>query len=599
MKVKKRTGWFYGMVRVCLVGVVVMLLAACSTAEPDVTPTAFATATVPLSTVAPTASSATATAMPEVTALPSATPSPLSAPEGELRPGESVAGVVPEGGASVWQFVAVAGDTISMTVRPIEEGLDVVVNVLREDGESILPTGPLDESFDEEQLAGLVIPADGTYYVWVEDFLGSGGAYELAFGTAEGNWLIPGSVVVGSLPAGGSQEYAFSVTNETDISFFVAPTAELDGVIEVLDRNGLVVASVDEAFAGELDVLAFAPPAGGQFLVRVRGANGEGGGYTLGMGSPTGALVSATGSLVAGGQEEYAFSVPAGAVVLVYAQPDPALDVSLGLYDPAGTRVVTEDTNYGGEADWFVYTTVAAGEHVLRVTSFGETVGNFTVTVLGNGGEVVDPPEALGEPPEATDEAGFVLTAGAFFTVSLGVDEVVRLPFSVPAGERVIFYGLPSEANDSVLAIHDGSDARLVSTDDGFTGEGEVLVFTAPSEGEYVLLVQEFEGRAGVQQIGWVPAGSAYLVETGAIEDGVDAYVVTAPAGGLLVALIIPDPTFDVVLQIDNRTTDVGITGEPEVITFAVTDEGDFPITVSGFSGSTGAYELIVLLIEP
>lgn len=585
-------GFFRTIFVFCLLG---LLLIACSTADPEPTPTAFPTATEPIATLAPTAEAVATVAEPTATSLPSATPSPLSSPEGELRPGDKVSGVVSDGSASVWQFSAVAGDTISMTIRPADSGLDVVVNVLNAEGTSILPSGPVDTSFGVEQLTGLVIPSDGVYFVWLEDFLGAGGEYDLAFGSAEGNWLVPGTVVIDALPAGESHDYPFSVLNETDLTFFVVPFEELDAIIEIVDRNGLVVASSDVGFAGELDLLAFSPPAGGQFVARVRGVNGEAGRYRFGLSTPSTALVSATGSLEAGGLTEYSFSVPAGAELIVYAQPDPALDVSLGLYDPAGQRVVAEDTNYEGVADYFTHTTVAAGEHTLRLTSFGETVGNFTVTVLGSSERLPEPPEETEPDPEDTAPT---LTRGSFLTVALESDETARLSFEAEAEERIIVYGLPSDEADVVLAIHDASDTRLASTDDGFTGEGEVLVFVAPAGGTYELLVQEFGGRDSVHGVGWVDVANAYLIETGSIEDTPDDYVVTAPAGSQIIALILPDPTFDIILQVDNRTTDVGITGEPEIITFVVTDSGDYPIQISGFSGSTGTYELIVLIVE-
>ena len=162
-----------------LLTVVGIALAACGGEEPTPEPTETAVLPTTLPTNPPTT-----VPLPTETAVFSFTPEPTGdAPvEGRINYNETVDGQVKSNGRSQWTFKAKDGDYIYITVTPAD-GFDAVLDILNQEGESILPLGAIDDSFGEET-ADIGIPADGQYSIVVTGYADSSGDFQLLLSTA-------------------------------------------------------------------------------------------------------------------------------------------------------------------------------------------------------------------------------------------------------------------------------------------------------------------------------------------------------------------------------------------------------------------------------
>ena len=149
-------------------------LVACGDDEPTPEPTV---------TVITTAVSPTSTPAPIPTPLPpTAAPPPVtSSTDGSIAYNTAVDGGIISNGRSLWTFKANSGDYIYVTIAPAS-GFDAVLDIIDQNGDSILPLGAVDDSFGEE-ITDIQIPADGQYQIAVSGFGDSNGRYQLTLST--------------------------------------------------------------------------------------------------------------------------------------------------------------------------------------------------------------------------------------------------------------------------------------------------------------------------------------------------------------------------------------------------------------------------------
>ncbi|MFK7800888.1 MAG: hypothetical protein AB8G95_04595 [Anaerolineae bacterium] len=103
------------------------------------------------------------------------------ATSGSIKIWETIEGFLAEGEVANWQFDALEGDWIFVTVEP-EDDFDVAFDVVDENGQSITESlSEVDDSFSGgAEYTLLDIPADGSYTIQIRGFAGDGGSYSLS-----------------------------------------------------------------------------------------------------------------------------------------------------------------------------------------------------------------------------------------------------------------------------------------------------------------------------------------------------------------------------------------------------------------------------------
>lgn len=327
------------------------------------------------------------------------TEAPLFGGGGDVRLGQTMAGVLPESGEHLWRFSADAGTLVSVVLDPAN--FDVVLDVYAPDGRQL---AALDEGFsgDAEVVSGLEMPLTGEYTIIVRSFAGDGGDYTLSLnegGDSTLNFYDAGDLNVDELRQETLQ------TNEAHAWFFNGRAGEtilvevvplndqLDLDIWLLDPDLERLTAVDKFLAGEAEFLTFTLPRDGQHLILVRDFYGEAGTYeinlkTMTQTTPDEAGTVAYGQAVQGSlAEEQAviwwFDGRAGDTVSVQLTPDNAAqDLRLIITNQAGDRILEVDQGLSGQPEMLSdYLISTDGRWGIIVESFFGEPGNYTLNL--------------------------------------------------------------------------------------------------------------------------------------------------------------------------------------------------------------------------
>lgn len=326
---------------------------------------------------------------------------PLPSIAGEIGVGRWLAGTINSDEEEAWLLTAVSGQSIDLVVRP-EPGFDLVVDVRDEQGRSLLPHGPVDNSFGTERLREVAIPASGNTYIVVYGYGGSGGSYEL--------YLTPSGVVSG--PVAGDIAYGQLVRGRletsSDMSLWrfsgragdvfnvtVRPLPdELDVIVDVIDPIGLSILSngaVDE-FADTEYVRGAVLPADSEYLILVWGFAGTTGPYELELalshnGRHSHSLLALPPLAAAATQEHY-FRAEAGDMINVYANPDFDFDVIIRIMDADDNQLQAVDERYGIEM--LHWTVPETGDYYVQIVGYDDDVaGGYELVLTADPGLVL------------------------------------------------------------------------------------------------------------------------------------------------------------------------------------------------------------------
>jgi hypothetical protein len=306
---------------------------------------------------------------------------------GSIHFGESVDGSVVSADASVWEFFADAGDYIDITVIPLDEEFDVVVDVLDETGNSILEQ-PVDMSFDTEYIRVLPVPANGLYMVAITGYEGATGNYELTLALSNGG--LPGSILFAAdtLEEGDTEGHSFPFTAGAGelVTIQVDPESSLDVVVEVYNDDGdILLDEVDNSTGFE--ELKFEVPEEGNYYFQVVGFEGGIGDYSATLlGSDSVLFEIASDDSIIGrlgdtGFIEYMVNAIAGDSFNFLAETFDDIDLYISITD-ADDNVLTEvDDNFAPESEELTYKAPEDGLFFVRVGDFFEGQGEFVLTV--------------------------------------------------------------------------------------------------------------------------------------------------------------------------------------------------------------------------
>jgi hypothetical protein len=403
---------------------------------------------------------------------------------GSVGRGQWVAGTIEPHEEEAWQLTAVAGQTIDIVVRP-EAGFDVVVDVRDERGQSLLPNGPVDNSFGTERVRQAAIPASGEAYVVVSGFGAAAGSYEL--------YLTPSGVVSG--PVAGDVAYGQVVRGrlETaddlalwrfsgqagdvfDVTVQPLPD-ELDVGVNVIDPTGLSIlpnGAVDEFYDTEY-VRGAVLPADGEYLVMVWGFAGTTGPYEIELdlshnGRYSHSLFAAQ-PLLPGQAKAHYFTAEAGARLNAFVNPDFDFDVVVRIFDDEDNQLLEVDERFGIEM--LTWSAPAAGEYYVQVTGYKEDEAGGYELVL-----TADPTVQL------------TLRPGEWLIGDLAAGETAVYTIATTARQRLLVRVEPlSQATAPVL--------RLLAADGSLIAEGTAeLRHTTTGIGQsYRLEVGPVNGR--------------------------------------------------------------------------------------------------------
>lgn len=197
-----------------------------------------------------------------------------------------------EGEGHSFPFTALrAGDMVGIYVEPAED-LDVAIQV-RQDDESLSgmgfdPERGFDASVDIEEFV-MIAEETGTYSFRVlnsqdEEFGGNVGDYQvLLYGSPEIVFeLAYGDFVDARTNAEGLVDYVISgTTGETMVVNVASDDDSVDMIIEILDLDENVLATIDDGFSGEVEELTYTFESDELVLIRVRDFFGGEGDFVM------------------------------------------------------------------------------------------------------------------------------------------------------------------------------------------------------------------------------------------------------------------------------------------------------------------------------
>jgi hypothetical protein len=304
---------------------------------------------------------------------------------------ETVTGTVTFDGSARWRFYGQEDEAVTIVVEP-DEAFDVVLDLQDETRESVLPTGPVDQSFGTEHITNFRLPYSGDYFIVLRGFAGSAGDYTLSL--SQGGIIgidLPGSTlsITATLSTDGEHTYPFDAEAGSLIEVIVEPESDLDVVLDVYrdlggDDDELLLA-VDHSFGTE--ELAFDVPEDGAYYVLVRGFAGEAGTYQVTIaGGPEVLFELAVGDMVYGyigedGFLDYVINGRDGETLTINVESDEALDAVIQIVDLEGEVQTEVDDGLSGEREMLSYTFTADALYLLRVRSFMGTPGSFMMTI--------------------------------------------------------------------------------------------------------------------------------------------------------------------------------------------------------------------------
>ncbi|HID53280.1 MAG TPA: hypothetical protein EYP41_14760 [Anaerolineae bacterium] len=422
--------------------------------------------------------------------------------QGFLLYGDTVSGEVAAGDVSAWEFIGLEGEMIDIVVTP-DDTLDAVVNVLDESGASILENGEVDDNFDTEEILGLTLPADGTYYIVVRGFADGGGTYELTIGEAgavtappaggDSGGIAYGETVSGTVSEPGAiSSWTFTAVSGDLVGLVVKVFGDLDAVIDMVDAGGVSLLETTRDTTLGNENLLVEIPADGDYTIQVAGFEDSTGSFDLTLGYPMSNSVFASAELtedeVDAGQV-YPFIALAGNMVGIIVSPEEGLDTAV-LVEQDG--VVVEGIGYAAERgfdtlDGENYVFIAPEDGVYQFvvknsvdTEFGGNTGTYDVGLHSSGNTIFE---------LADQDTTVAITDGSGF-----VEYAIR----GLAGQTLTLKVEPYTEFDAVVMVTD-ADGNLLQeeTDAAGAGEIETLTYTFDEEATIFIQVHDAAGAAG------------------------------------------------------------------------------------------------------
>jgi hypothetical protein len=185
-----------------------------------------------------------------------------------------------------------------------------------------------------------------------------------------------------------------------------------------------------------------------------------------------------TDTLAEAEEHHYQFVATDLGTITAVVTPLDGLDVVLEIYDEEEELLLQVDESFGVETVTFTGPE-ALGYYTLVVRGYAEQGGDYIIDLETNSGVTL-----------------FLIDGDEVISL---LGEAARLEYAVilNEGEQLTAVALPEADLDIVLEIYDIDEELLLDVDNGFSGESETLVFTAPADGVYFLVARGFAGSIG------------------------------------------------------------------------------------------------------
>ena len=415
----------------------------------------------------------------------------LGESEGFLLYGDAVTGTLTEGAPVSWDFIGLEGEVVDISVEPLADNLDVVLDVQDDAGNSVLEF-PLDDSCGAEELLGFEIPASGTYLIVISGYDDTTGDYQLTLaeagsanvGTggdiAEGDLLEMSKIYQGTMDGVNSVTWLFAGKAGEFADITVSPIDnDLDVVLDVLDPSGfsLLDEPLDNSFDAEY-IRILRLPEDGVYTVVVSSFDGAAGDYEMlveesYLSQPATFVFASYDIDDAETVHDFPFTTFAGELVVTQVMPDLDLDVVLGIYNDDTDELIEEiDDSTGFEEAIFV--APDDGNYLFRVSGYEGSTGAYDINLIGS------------------ETVCFELAPGYLVIGRFGDKNLFEYYIGGAAGEQVTFTAKTEDDVDLILQLTDFDGNIIASVDDGFTGDEEVLVYTFETDGLLILQVSDF-----------------------------------------------------------------------------------------------------------
>ncbi|MEM7335872.1 MAG: PPC domain-containing protein [Chloroflexota bacterium] len=422
-------------------------------------------------------------------------------------------------------------------------------------------------------------------------------------------------VVNGRLEANVSDIWTFSAESNQYATINISPDdRDIDLILKLIDPNGKTVVQIDNAFAGDTEVvLDLLLTESGMYVIEVSEFFQDLGRYTLSLVLTDEPLFSGGGEITFGqtiqsdlptaSQKFWLFEGVAGEEISVVLIPEGEFDGILELYAPNGEKLVGLDEGFNGDAEVISgYALPLSGEYRIVVSSFAGNGGVYSLS-LDRGGE------------DTTNfyDAGD-LAFGETQQEELRPNEAHAWFFNGRIGDDVTIVVRPLESDlDIDLWLLNPNIERINSQDLFLAGEPERLEQRLPEDGQYLILVSDFYGVSGryeislsaqpiatPQPVGVLQLGTAV---TGALQsnqtniwyfDGSAGDIVTFELTG---SSANADLLFDIIDPAGNRVkiVDEQITGSGELFErYTLSEDGRWGVVIREFYNEASSYSLLV-----
>lgn len=421
-----------------------------------------------------------------------------------------------------------------------------------------------------------------------------------------------GQAVNGRLEYNVNDVWSFSSSGPAYANITLRPeTNNLDLVLTIIDPAGQTVSRIDRGYAGDMETAVdLLLSDTGLYLIEVSEFFSEAGRYTLDLTLSPGPLYSGGGRIQAGqsiqsnlpsnGQHYWNFTGSAGDFISIVLRPDARFDAILNLYGPDGRQLVSLDEGFSGDAEILSGLQLPAdGEYTIMVLSFAGNAGSYTLS-LDEGGE------STANFYDAGD-----LTYGEVRRESLRAFEAHAWFFAGKTGDMVMIEVKPLNSTlDLEVWLLDANINRLAARDNFLQGENELLDLTLPQDGQYLILVRDFNGAPGDYEIRLAALPVATPVAMGVLSIGESNTGVLQPGQTLVFYfdgahnetvrfdLAVGTATSDFSLTIldpDGRAfarVDEGQAGEPESYSLLLPRNGRWGVMLKEFFDEGGSYTL-------
>lgn len=422
--------------------------------------------------------------------------------------------------------------------------------------------------------------------------------------------------VSGVTVASAPEIWMLKVESPSYLSLSATPSsATLDLAISLISPPGTLLNRFNNGYMGDSErVIDLFLPTAGLHLLSINNLTTQTGRYTLDMRLSAEPVFSGEGRIAVGqtvqnqlaaeSQHIWRFEGTAGQFVNVVLQPrSDQLDAILNVYSPEGVRLVALDEGFSGDPEVISgFQLPVTGEYAIRVSSFASAGGTYTIS-LSEGREITANFYDAGD-----------LMVGQEKRETLRTNEAHVWFFSGKRDEEVMVRVAPiSNELDLDIWLLDPAIERLAERDLFLAGEPEILQHRLPEDGQYLILVREFSGKAGAYEIALelmptaVPIYQATLSRDIPVtrplpaaqtsfwlfngQEGETAAIVLEPGDSRAdLVLIVQAPNGDTMLKVDE-----GGSGEPEWVSdFVLTATGQWRILVQEFFAEATTYTLTI-----